>query len=139
MTENSHEKNPGSVSRLALQFLAEAIGHCPAALEQSKNQDVVFAVAGFQYGAVQSAATIAGLDQATADSIAAEVIGKISGMEQETVLKFLQVMPMLSRKKYPPIAIGEQAIIHFYNATSDEGKVSAASLLNDILRQIDAQ
>ena len=54
------EENIEAVTKMSLQFLAEAIGQCPAGLEQSTNRDIVFAVLGFQYGAVQSAAYVAG-------------------------------------------------------------------------------
>jgi hypothetical protein len=131
--ENSLE----SVTKLALQFLAEAIGQCPAGLEKSTNQDVVFAVVGFQYGAVQSAAYVAGLGAEAWNSIAGELIARINGMEREVVAQFLSVMPMLARKEYPPISIGGQAIIRFYNAATDEEKLTAAASLSEILRQID--
>lgn len=131
------EKSLESVTKLALQFLAEAIGQCPAELERSSNQDVVFAVVGFQYGAVQSAAYVAGLGAEAWNGIAGEVIGRINGMEQEAVAQFLSVMPMLARKEYPPISIGGQAIIRFYNAATDEDKLAAASSLREILRRID--
>ncbi|TNJ38881.1 hypothetical protein FGF66_07075 [Chlorobaculum thiosulfatiphilum] len=131
------EKSLESVTKLALQFLAEAIGHCPAGLERSGNQDVVFAVVGFQYGAVQSAAYVAGLGAEAWNGIAGEVIARINGMEQAMVAQFLTVMPMLARKEYPPISIGGQAIIRFYNAATDEEKLTAAASLSEILRQID--
>ncbi|RXK85070.1 hypothetical protein EST62_07925 [Chlorobaculum sp. 24CR] len=131
------EKSLESVTQLALQFLAEAIGQCPAGLERSGNQDVVFAVVGFQYGAVQSAAYVAGLGADDWNSIAGEVIGRINGMEREAVAQFLSVMPMLARKEYPPISIGGQAIIRFYNAATDEEKLTAAASLSEILRQIE--
>jgi hypothetical protein len=137
--QNPHDKNSESVSKLALQFLASAIGYCPAGLEHTTNQDIVFAVVGFQYGAIQSAAYVSGLDETAAISIAEEVIGNLNGMEKETVLKFIDVMPMLSRKEYPPIVIGGRAIIRFYNAFTEAEKTAAATLLSDILRQIDAQ
>jgi hypothetical protein len=131
------EKSLESVTKLAMQFLAEAIGQCPAELERSGNQDVVFAVVGFQYGAVQSAAYVAGLGADDWNSIAGEVIARINGMEQAMVAQFLSVMPMLARKEYPPISIGGQAIIRFYNAATDEEKLTAAASLSEILRQID--
>ena len=131
------EKSLESVTKLALQFLAEAIGQCPAGLEKSASQDVAFAVVGFQYGAVQSAAYVAGLGVEAWTSIAGEVIARINGMEQEAVAQFLSVMPMLARKEYPPITIGGQAIIRFYNAATDEEKLTAAASLSEILRQID--
>jgi hypothetical protein len=131
------EKSLESVTQLALQFLAEAVGQCPAGLEKSTNQDVVFAVVGFQYGAVQSAAYVAGLGADDWNSIAGEVIARINGMEQAMVAQFLTVMPMLARKEYPPIGIGGQAIIRFYNAATDEEKLTAATSLSEILRQID--
>ena len=59
-------------------------------------------------------------------------------MEQEAVAQFVSVMPMLARKEYPPISIGGQAIIRFYNATTNEEKLTAAASLSEILRQIDA-
>jgi hypothetical protein len=131
------EKSLESVTKLAMQFLAEAIGQCPAGLEKSASQDVAFAVVGFQYGAVQSAAYVAGLGVEAWTSIAGEVISRINGMEQEAVAQFLSVMPMLARKEYPPITIGGQAIIRFYNATTDEEKLTAAASLSEIIRQID--
>ena len=131
------EKSLESVTKLAMQFLAEAIGQCPAGLEKSASQDVAFAVVGFQYGAVQSAAYVAGLGVEAWTSIAGEVIARINGMEQEAVAQFLSVMPMLARKEYPPITIGGQAIIRFYNAATDEEKLTAAASLSEILRQID--
>jgi hypothetical protein len=36
-----------------------------------------------------------------------------------------------------PISIGGQAIIRFYNAASDEEKLTAAASLSEILRQYD--
>jgi hypothetical protein len=131
------EKSLESVTQLAIQFLAEAVGQCPAGLEKSTNQDVVFAVVGFQYGAVQSAAYVAGLGADDWNSIAGEVIARINGMEQAMVTQFLSVMPMLARKEYPPISIGGQAIIRFYNAATDEEKLTAAASLSEILRRID--
>ncbi|NTU54059.1 MAG: hypothetical protein HGA97_10250 [Chlorobiaceae bacterium] len=131
------EKSLESVTKLALQFLAEAIGQCPAGLERSGNQDVVFAVVGFQYGAVQSAAYVAGLGVDAWNGIAREVIGRINGMEREVVAQFISVMPMLARKEYPPISIGGQAIIRFYNAATDKEKLTAVYSLREILRQID--
>jgi len=131
------EKSLESVTKLAMQFLAEAIGQCPAGLEKSASQDVAFAVVGFQYGAVQSAAYVAGLGVEAWTSIAGEVIARINGMEQEAVAQFLSVMPMLARKEYPPISIGGQAIIRFYNAEDDKAKLTAATSLSEILRQID--
>ncbi|NEX13048.1 MAG: hypothetical protein C1942_10285 [Prosthecochloris sp.] len=131
------EKNPEAVTKMAMQFLAEVIGQCPAGLEQSTNQDVIFAVVGFQYGAVQSAGYVAGLDEEVRNGIAGEVIGKINGMEKEAVAQFLSVMPMLTRKEYPPISIGGQAIIRFYNADDDKARLTAAGALREILRQID--
>jgi hypothetical protein len=134
---NESEKSLESVTKLAMQFLAEAIGQCPAGLEKSSNQDVVFAVVGFQYGAVQSAAYVAGLGADDWNRIAGEVIARINGFEQEVVAQFLSVMPMLARKEYPPITIGGQAIIRFYNAATDEERLTAAASLSEILRQID--
>jgi hypothetical protein len=131
------EKSFESVTKLTLQFLAEAIGQCPAGLERSTNQDVVFTVVGFQYGAVQSAAYVAGLGAEAWNGIAGEVIGRINGMEREMVAQFLSLMPMLARKEYPPISIGGRAIIRFYNAATDEEKLDAAVSLREILRQID--
>jgi len=131
------EKSLESVTKLAMQFLAEAIGQCPAGLEKSASQDVAFAVVGFQYGAVQSAAYVAGLGAEAWTNIAAEVISRINGMEQEAVAQFLSVMPMLARKEYPPISIGGQAIIRFYNAATNEEKLTAAGALSEILRQIE--
>ncbi len=130
-------KDQKSVTTLALQFLAEVIGQCPAGLEKSTNQDVIFAVVGFQFGAVQSAAYVAGLDEQSCTSIAGEVLARINGMEPELVAQFLSVMPMLAHKEYPPIGIGGQAIIRFYNAEDDKAKLAAAGALREILRQID--
>jgi hypothetical protein len=135
--QNNNDANRESVTKLAMQFLAEAIGQCPAGLEQSTNQDVAFAVVGFQYGAVQSAAYVAGLGLEAWTEIAGEVIGRINGMEAEAVTKFLSVMPMLARKEYPPISIGGQAIIRFYNAATGDDKLAATGALREILRQID--
>ncbi len=126
-----------AVRKMSLQFLAEAIGQCPAGLESSTNRDVVFAVLGFQYGAVQSAAYVAGLGDEAASGIAEEVLGKINGMERKSVLNYLALMPMLARKEYPPIGIGGKAIIGFYNAPTDEEKLATAGSLREILRQID--
>ena len=130
-------KDQKSVTTLALQFLAEVIGQCPTGLEKSTNQDVIFAVIGFQFGAVQSAAYVAGLDEQSCTSIAGEVLARINGMESELVAQFLSVMPMLAHKEYPPIGIGGQAIIRFYNAENDKAKLAAAGALREILRQID--
>jgi len=136
-SKKAMEKNQESVTKMALQFLAEAIGQCPAGLEKSTNQDVIFAVVGFQFGAVQSAAYIAGLDEQSCTDIAGDVLARINGMEQEIVAQFLSVMPMLAHKEYPPIGIGGQAIIRFYNAATDKEKLTAAGALREILRQID--
>ena len=134
---DNQEKNLEAVTKLTLLFLAEAIGQCPAGLENSTNRDIVFAVVGFQYGAVQSAAYVAGLDEEDSAKIVNEVVGKINGMDSATVSKFISVMPMLAGKEYPPIGIGEKAIISFYNAATDEEKLTASSSLKEILRQID--
>ncbi len=135
---NSHEENIEAVTKMALQFLAEAIGQCPAGLESSTNRDIVFAVLGFQYGAVQSAAYVAGLDETTSAGIAEDVVGRINGMDGESVSQFLALMPRLAEKKYPPIALGGKAIIAFYNSSTDEEKLSTSGSLREILRQIDA-
>jgi len=131
------EENIDAVTKLSLQFLAEAIGQCPAGLEETSNRDVVFAVLGFQYGAVQSAAWAAGLDEEVSSGIVEEVVGRINGMDRETVLKFLSLMPTLADREYPPIDIGGKAIIGFYNASTDEEKMTTAGSLGEILRQID--
>jgi len=131
------EENIDAVTKLSLQFLAEAIGQCPAGLEETSNRDVVFAVLGFQYGAVQSAAWAAGLDEEVSSGIVEEVVGRINGMDRETVLKFLSLMPTLADREYPPIDIGGKAIIGFYNASTDEEKMTTAGSLSEILRQID--
>ena len=135
---NNHEENIVAVTKMSLQFLAEAIGQCPAGLESSTNRDIVFAVLGFQYGAVQSAAYVAGLDEAASAGIAEDVVSRINGMDREGVSKFLALMPMLAEKKYPPIGIGGKAIIAFYNSATDEEKLSTSGSLLEILRQIDA-
>lgn len=131
------EQNLDAVTKLSIQFLAEAIGQCPAGLENSTNRDIVFAVVGFQYGAVQSAAYVAGLDEESTAGITAEVVGRINGMDSATLSRILDLMPMLAGKDYPPIGIGGQAIISFYNAATDEAKLAAAGSLREILRQID--
>ncbi|NTV99072.1 MAG: hypothetical protein HGA70_07910 [Chlorobiaceae bacterium] len=133
----SHEDNRAAVTKMAMQFLAEAIGQCPAGLENITERDIVFAVLGFQYGAVQSAAYLAGLDKEETTGIAEEVLGRINGMQGELVSNILEVMPSLARKQYPPIGIGGRAIIGFYNAAGDEEKLAAAGSLREILRQID--
>jgi len=130
-------ENREAVTKMAMQFLAEAIGQCPAELEKSTQRDIVFAVLGFQYGAVQSAAFLAGLDEEVTAGIADEVIGRINGMQKELVSKILGVMPSLARKEYPPIGIGGRAIIGFYNGADEEEKLAAAGSLREILRQID--
>jgi len=135
--QNNHEKNIEAVTTMVLQFLAEAIGQCPAELESKTNRDMVFAVLGFQYGAIQSAAYVAGLDEETAHGIAEDVVQRINGMDKETVSKFLALMPTLADKKYPPIAIGGKAIIGFYNSATDEEKLTTTTFLREILRQID--
>ncbi|NTV93723.1 MAG: hypothetical protein HGA72_10835 [Chlorobiaceae bacterium] len=134
---NNHEKNIAAVTKMSLQFLAEAIGQCPAGLETSTNRDIVFAVLGFQYGAVQSAAYVAGLNDDIAASIAEDVVSRINGMDREAVSKILSLMPALAGKKYPPIDIGSKAIIGFYNAATEEEKLATTSSLREILRQID--
>jgi len=55
----------------------------------------------------------------------------------EAVQRLLELMPMLDRKEYPPIGIGQRAIISFYNAASDEDKLTATKTLREILHQID--
>ncbi|MBM3423186.1 MAG: hypothetical protein FJY09_08085 [Chlorobi bacterium] len=132
-----NKQNTEAVTKMTLQFLAESIGQCPAGLESSANRDIVFAVLGFQYGAVRSATYVAGLDEKESAGIAEEVIGRINGMERKTVTAFLAIMPMLAEKEYPPIGIGEKAIIGFYNADTEEEKQRAAGSLREILRQID--
>ncbi len=133
----NHEENIEAVTKMALQFLAEAIGQCPAGLESNTNRDIVFAVLGFQYGAVQSAAYVAGLGEEAASGIAEDVLGRINGMDKDTVSKFLALMPRLAEKEYPPIGIGGKAIIGFYNSATDEDKLATAGSLREILRQID--
>ncbi len=135
---NNHEENIEAVTKMSLQFLAEAIGQCPAGLECSTNRNIVFAVLGFQYGALQSAAYVAGLDEAASARIAEDVISRINGMDRGDVSKFLALMPMLAEKKYPPIGIGGKAIIAFYNSATEEEKLSTSGSLREILRQIDA-
>ncbi len=134
---NNHEENIKAVTQMALQFLAEAIGQCPAGLERSANRDIVFAVLGFQYGAVQSAAYVAGLSENATAGIATDVVSRINGMDQESVSKFLALMPTLAEKEYPPIGIGGKALIGFYNSATDEEKLATAASLREILRQID--
>jgi len=133
----NQEENIEAVTKMALQFLAEAIGQCPAGLESSTNRDIVFAVVGFQYGAVQSAAFVAGLGEDASAGIAEDVLGRINGMDRESVSKFLALMPALAEKEYPPIGIGGKAIIGFYNSDTDDEKLSTAGSLREILRQID--
>ena len=134
---HNNKENIEAVTKMALQFLAEAIGECPAGLESSTNRDIVFAVLGFQYGAVQSAAYVAGLGKDASASIAEDVLGRINGMNSESVSKFLALMPMLAEKEYPPIGIGGKAIIGFYNSGTDEDKLATVASLREILRQID--
>ncbi len=126
-----------AVTKMSLQFLAEAIGQCPAGLESSTNRDIVFAVLGFEYGAVKSAAEATGIGEDDFVGIAEEVVGRINGMDKTTVLKFLALMPMLAEKEYPPIGIGSKAIISFYHASTEDEKLAAAGSLQEILRQID--
>ncbi len=133
---NNHEDNIEAVTKMALQFLAEAIGQCPAGLESSTNRDIVFAVLGFQYGAVQSAAYVAGLGEDASAGITADVLGRINGMDKDSLSKFLALMPMLAKKEYPPIGIGGKAIISFYNSTTEEENLATAGSLREILRQI---
>ncbi len=137
LMQNNHKKNIEAVTKMALQFLAEAIGQCPAGLESNTNRDIVFAVLGFQYGAVQSAAYVAGLGEDASASIAEDVVQKINGMDKETVSKFIAMMPTLAEKEYPPIGIGGKAIIGFYNSATDEEKLATTTSLREILRQID--
>ncbi|NTW70035.1 MAG: hypothetical protein HGB23_09355 [Chlorobiaceae bacterium] len=132
-----HEEKLEAVTKMALQFLGEAIGQCPAGLESSTNRDIVFAVLGFQYGAVQSAAYVAGLDEEEAAGIVEAVVSRINGMDKESAKRFLALMPDLARKEYPPIGIGGRAVISFYNSVSEGEKMSAAGSLQEILRQID--
>ncbi|MBN1279897.1 MAG: hypothetical protein K9I59_10580 [Chlorobium sp.] len=131
------KKTIEAVTKMSLQFLAEAIGQCPAGLESSTNRDIVFAVLGFQYGAINSAAEAAGLGEDDSAGIAEEVIGRINGMDKTTVLKFIALMPMLAEKEYPPIGSGGKAIIGFYHASTEDEKLTAAGSLQEILRQID--
>jgi hypothetical protein len=133
----NHEENIEAVTKMSMQFLADAIGQCPAGLESSTNRDIVFAVMGFQYGAVQSAAYVTGLDKDASAGIAEEVVSRINGMDKATISKFLALMPMLAEKEYPPIGIGGKAIIGYYNSAADEEKLAAAVSLREILRQID--
>ncbi len=137
LMHNNVEKNIEAVTKMALQFLAEAIGQCPAGLENSTNRDIVFAVLGFQYGAVQSAAYVAGLDEKAASCITEDVVSRINGIDKESVLKLLALMPMLAKKEYPPIGIGGKALIGFYNSVTDEEKLTTTGSLREILRQID--
>lgn len=133
----NQEENIEAVTKMALQFLAEAIGQCPTDLESSTNRDIVFAVLGFQYGAVQSAAYVAGLGEDAAAAITADLLQRINGMDRESLSKFLALMPMLAKKEYPPIGIGGKAIISFYNSATEEEKLATISSLREILRQID--
>ncbi len=134
---NNTEENIEAVRKMALQFLAEAIGQCPAGLESSSNRDIVFAVVGFQYGAVQSAAYVAGIGEEASLGITEDVVQRINGMDRESVSKFLSLMPTLASKEYPPIGIGGKAIIAFYNAATNEEKLETTASLREILRQID--
>ena len=134
---HNHEENIEAVTKMALQFLAEAIGQCPAGLERSTNRDIVFAVLGFQYGAVLSAAYVAGLGEDASLGITEDVLGRINGMDKEKVSKFLALMPVLAEKQYPPIGIGGKAIIGFYHSATEEEKLATVSSLQEILRQID--
>jgi hypothetical protein len=133
----SHEENVEAVTKLSVQFLVEAIGQCPAGLERSMNSDIAYAVVGFQYGAVQSAAYVAGLDEEASAGIVEDVVIRINGMTREMGARFLAVMPTLAQKEYPPIGIGGRAIISFYNSATDEDRMIAACSLSEILRQID--
>lgn len=133
----NQEENREAVTKMALQFLAEAIGQCPAGLESSTNRDIIFAVLGFQYGAVQSAAYVAGLDAEAIASVTRDVLSRINGMQQDLVSKILSAMPSLAEKEYPPIGIGGRAVIGFFNSDADEEKMAAAGSLREILRQID--
>ncbi len=133
----NQEENIEAITKMALQFLAEAIGQCPTGLESSTNRDIVFAVLGFQYGAVQSAAYVAGLGEDASDGITADVLRRINGMDKESLSKFLALMPMLAKKEYPPIGIGGKAIISFYNSPTEEEKLATLSSLREILRQIE--
>ena len=135
---NNHKERIEAVTKMSLQFLAEAIGQCPAGLESSTNKDIVFAVLGFQYGAMQSGAYVAGLDETASASITEDVVGRVNGMARDNTSQFLALMPRLAEKGYPPIALGGQAIIAFYNATTDEEKLATSGSLREILRQIDA-
>ncbi|NTW51660.1 MAG: hypothetical protein HGB22_03635 [Chlorobiaceae bacterium] len=133
----SHEENVEAVTKLSVQFLVEAIGQCPAGLENSMNSDIAYAVVGFQYGAVQSAAYVAGLHEEASAGIVEDVICRINGMSREAGARFLAVMPTLAQKEYPPIGIGGRAIISFYNSATNEDKLIAAGSLREILMQID--
>jgi hypothetical protein len=133
----SHAEQVEAVTKLSVQFLAEAIAQCPAGLESSTSRDIAYAVIGFQYGAVQSAAYVAGLGEDASAGIAEEVISRINGMSKEMSSRFLAVMPTLAQKEYPPIGIGGRAIISFYHSSADEEKLSAACSLREILRRID--
>ncbi len=137
LMHNNREVNIEAVTKMALQFLAEAIGQCPAGLENGTNRDITFAVLGFQYGAVQSAAYVAGLGEDAFEGIAEDVVQRINGMDKESVSKFLALMPTLAAKEYPPIRIGGKAIIGFYNSATDEERLATAGSLREILRQID--
>jgi hypothetical protein len=134
---NNHKEKIEAVRKMALQFLAEAIGQCPAGLESNTNPDIVFAVLGFQYGAVQSAAYVAALGEDATKRITEDVVKKINGTSMESVSKILALMPMLAAKEYPPIDIGGKAIIAFYNATTEDEKLETTVSLREILRQID--
>ncbi|HWR01636.1 MAG TPA: hypothetical protein VN371_07195 [Chlorobaculum sp.] len=133
----SHEESVEAVTKLSVQFLVEAIGQCPAGLENSMNSDIAYAVVGFQYGAVQSAAYVAGLKEEASAGIVEDVLCRINGMSREMGARFLAVMPTLARKEYPPIGIGGRAIISFYSSATEEDKLIAAGSLREILRQID--
>ncbi|MGB7509714.1 MAG: hypothetical protein WBP54_00330 [Pelodictyon phaeoclathratiforme] len=135
--QNNQEKKIEAVTKMALQFLAEAIGQCPVGLERSTNPDIVFAVVGFQYGAVQSAAYVAGLGEDASAGITADVLGRINGMDKESLSKFLALMPTLAEKEYPPIGIGGNSIIGFFNSITDEEKLEKSVSLREILRQIE--
>ena len=135
--QNNNQEKIEAVTKMALQFLAEAIGQCPTGLENNTNRDIVFAVLGFQYGAIQSAAYVAGLGEDASAAIAADVVQRINGMEKEMVSKFLALMPKLAKKEYPPIGIGGKAIIGFYNSATDEERLATTASLREILRQID--
>jgi len=133
----NHKENIEAVTKISLQFLAEVIGQCPAGLESSSNRGIVFAVLGFQYGAVQSAAFVAGLDENTTACIAIKCRQQNQRNREGRCIENNCPDAGSCRKRVSPDRYRQQSHYRFFNSATEEEKLAKAKSLQEILRQID--